>query len=89
MFIVITKDHPYASFKPEKWGSFTCGDCIACPNIQKSTAFLSSDGQEEFKITQRITEWVIDHVVCPCNYIYVGLTSRKFKSGFENMSMTF
>lgn len=59
--------------KKEKWGWFPCGDCIACPNILRSTSFNSSTGPE-FKITQRITcntEWIIYYATCHCNRIYL------------------
>lgn len=68
--------------KGAKWGCYQCGNCVACPSIQRATHFHSSDGEREFKITQRIdcnSEFVVYYATCPCNYIYVGLTSRKLK----------
>lgn len=77
----VTPTNAFGS-KGAKWGCYQCGDCVACPNIQRATTFHSSDGAKEFKIVQRIncnSDFVVYYATCPCNYIYVGLTSRKLK----------
>ncbi|CAJ0943749.1 unnamed protein product [Ranitomeya imitator] len=61
-----------------RWG---CKPC-ACPNIEYATHFHSSDGRE-FSITHTInclTTMVVYHGTCPCNKIYIGLTTRTLKN---------
>ncbi|XP_069815789.1 uncharacterized protein [Dendropsophus ebraccatus] len=68
--------------KGPKWGCYPCGTCVACPNMERAVDFRSSDGSQLFKITQHITcntVGVIYYATCPCNLIYVGLTTRKLK----------
>ncbi|CAJ0956886.1 unnamed protein product [Ranitomeya imitator] len=51
--------------------------------MQKALTFESSDGQKTYTITQHITcdtIGVIYYATCPCQKIYVGLTSRQLKT---------
>ncbi|XP_056392638.1 uncharacterized protein LOC130285306 [Hyla sarda] len=63
--------------KGPKWGTYTCGHCVACKNIVKSETFANSDNSKEYRITHRIdcaTNGVVYLASCPCGKIYVGLT---------------
>ncbi|CAJ0938430.1 unnamed protein product [Ranitomeya imitator] len=71
------------SSKGPKWGFYPCGNCIACPNMVRATAFKSWDGRTTFSITQHITcdtIGVVYYISCPCSKIYVGLTLRPLKT---------
>ncbi|XP_056425695.1 uncharacterized protein LOC130367312 [Hyla sarda] len=68
--------------KGPKWGCIPCGRCIACPNIVRTDNFTDSSGKTTFKITQHITcstRAVVYYATCPCQKIYVGLTTRELK----------
>ncbi|XP_056425863.1 uncharacterized protein LOC130367467 [Hyla sarda] len=68
--------------KGPQWGCKPCGSCVACPNILLSNSFLDSSGIKEYKITHAITcstVGVIYYATCPCNLVYIGLTSRELK----------
>ncbi|CAJ0934161.1 unnamed protein product [Ranitomeya imitator] len=63
--------------------SFKCGHCVACANITRTSTFTSSDGLKTYDIRQHITcgtSNVIYYATCGCSLIYVGLTSREFRT---------
>lgn len=74
-------DQAFGSKGP-KWGCKPCGTCVACPNVEVTNKFWNSGLTKEYKITHTITcntKNVVYFAVCPCNLIYVGLTTREFK----------
>ncbi|XP_056386916.1 uncharacterized protein LOC130282580 [Hyla sarda] len=76
-----TPSNAFASKGP-KWGTYTCGHCVACKNIVKSETFANFDNSKEYRITHRIdcaTKGVVYLASCPCGKIYVGLTTREFR----------
>ncbi|KAM4044171.1 uncharacterized protein ACNLHF_008225 isoform 1-T2 [Anomaloglossus baeobatrachus] len=65
-----------------KWGSFACGDCGACPQMERSFTFHDASNTKSYKIVHTIncrTTFVVYWAKCPCGLIYVGLTSREFR----------
>ncbi|XP_075707682.1 uncharacterized protein LOC142742114 isoform X2 [Rhinoderma darwinii] len=73
--------YPFGTKGP-KWGCKPCGQCVACPNVDKATTFTDASGSKTFNITHSITcttKAVVYYAVCPCPKIYVGLTSRELK----------
>lgn len=65
-----------------KWGCRPCGSCIACPNVIETDEFWDSSKEKKFKITHTIncgTIGVVYFATCPCDLIYIGLTSRELK----------
>ncbi|XP_075188242.1 uncharacterized protein LOC142261653 [Anomaloglossus baeobatrachus] len=63
-------------------GFFPCGICKACANTIKTKTFPNHDGSRIYDIRKNITcstKGIIYHAQCPCNKIYVGLTTREFK----------
>lgn len=69
------------SNKP-KWGCKKCGSCVACPNIMQTNKFWNSTKTKEFTITHNIscnTTHGVYFAICPCQLIYVGLTTRELK----------
>ncbi|XP_069605329.1 uncharacterized protein [Ranitomeya imitator] len=68
---------------PVRVGCSPCGRCVACPNIERATTFSNSDGTREYKIKKKITclsKNVIYMVTCPCEKMYVGMTTRHLKT---------
>ncbi|XP_071999215.1 uncharacterized protein [Engystomops pustulosus] len=68
--------------KGPKWGSRSCGSCVACPNVETTNTFWDSSHQREFTITHHIngtTVGVVYLATCPCGLSYVGLTSRELR----------
>ncbi|CAJ0952657.1 unnamed protein product [Ranitomeya imitator] len=67
----------------QRWGCFPCGSCLACHNIDRATYFTTSDGGRDYRIVHYIscsTTFVVYYAVCPCNLIYVGLTSLELRT---------
>lgn len=68
--------------KGPKWGCKPCHSCVACVNIENMTVFWKWKKTCEYTITPTITcqtKAVIYFAVCPCNLIYIGLTSRELR----------
>lgn len=68
--------------KGPKAGCFPCGTCVAYPNIERTTKCMDSQGAKTYDIRSHITcntAGVIYCATCPCNLMYIGLTSRKLK----------
>ncbi|CAJ0966769.1 unnamed protein product [Ranitomeya imitator] len=63
-------------------GFYPCGLCKACGNHIKTKTFSNFNGTKMFTIRKRITcasRGVIYHATCPCNKVYIGLTTRELK----------
>ncbi|CAJ0948394.1 unnamed protein product [Ranitomeya imitator] len=68
--------------KGPPWGCKPCGSCIACPNIETTKTFSNSSNSKNYKITHSIsckTFGVIYSARCPCNKLYIGLTSHELR----------
>ncbi|XP_073508936.1 uncharacterized protein [Phyllobates terribilis] len=66
--------------KGPQWGCRPCGGCVACPNIESTKTFTNADNSRTFKITHTVTcntVGVIYSARCPCNKIYIGMTTRE------------
>ncbi|CAJ0927082.1 unnamed protein product [Ranitomeya imitator] len=63
-------------------GFYPCGLCKACRNHTKSKTFSNFNNIKIYTIRKRITcasRGVIYHASCPCNKVYIGLTTRELK----------
>ncbi|CAJ0968182.1 unnamed protein product [Ranitomeya imitator] len=63
-------------------GFYPCGLCKACGNHIKTKTFSNFNGTKTFTIRKRITcasRGVVYHATCPCNKVYIGLTTRELK----------
>ncbi|XP_056425064.1 uncharacterized protein LOC130366758 [Hyla sarda] len=68
--------------KDPRRGCTPCGQCVACPNVERSTTFTDSSGNQTCKITYQITRstrFVIYYAICSCPKIYIGFTTRPVK----------
>ncbi|XP_073513933.1 uncharacterized protein [Phyllobates terribilis] len=68
--------------KGPSWGCRPCGSCVACPNIDTTKVFSDSSNTKEFKIVHTITCTTVGIIYCarcPCNKLYVGLTTRQLR----------
>ncbi|CAJ0943858.1 unnamed protein product [Ranitomeya imitator] len=66
----------------ERKGFYPCGMCKGCVNMQKSLFFWNFDQTRKFEIRAHITcatKGVIYYAQCPCQKIYIGMTSRELK----------
>ncbi|CAJ0963256.1 unnamed protein product, partial [Ranitomeya imitator] len=59
-------------------GCAPCGRCVACPNVEKCTSFVDSEGSSNINISC-LSRYVIYYATCPCGLIYIGLTTRQLK----------
>ncbi|XP_073425439.1 uncharacterized protein [Dendrobates tinctorius] len=72
----------FLNVRRPRCGCAPCGRCVACPNIDQADAFFNSSRNRTFTIRHRIsctTRYVIYFALCPCNLIYVGMTTRPLK----------
>ncbi|CAJ0946305.1 unnamed protein product [Ranitomeya imitator] len=63
-------------------GFFPCGFCKACLNLRKSSSFSNWNGSKKYEIRKLLTCASLDviyYAKCPCNMIYIGLTTRELK----------
>ncbi|OCT74273.1 hypothetical protein XELAEV_18033233mg, partial [Xenopus laevis] len=63
-------------------GCYKCGNCLACPFIEKTTSIRGRSDIEEFKLRNFMnckTPGVIYIMRCICNKLYVGKTRRQFR----------
>ncbi|XP_077155689.1 uncharacterized protein LOC143818176 [Ranitomeya variabilis] len=79
-----TKEHDKYLFNSRgpSWGCTICGKCVACRNILTVKDFVDSSNQKKYVITHCIsctTKEVIYYGTCPCNLIYIGMTSRELR----------
>ncbi|CAJ0944436.1 unnamed protein product [Ranitomeya imitator] len=68
--------------KDPKWGSYNCGSRKACQYMVKTNIFHDSMNAREYKILHYInrrTSMVIYQASCPCDLIYVGMTTRELR----------
>ncbi|MEE6515693.1 hypothetical protein FKM82_024662 [Ascaphus truei] len=66
----------------DKKGFFRCGGCPACKFTKPTSTFKDSKGTKEFTIKQFLncrSKGVIYCLTCPCNKIYVGMTTREVR----------
>ncbi|CAJ0944236.1 unnamed protein product, partial [Ranitomeya imitator] len=77
------RNNPFGtSQKGPPWGCFPCGNCSVCMYIPRIKEFTNSAGDKTYKIVHHIscnTEAVVYYAQCPCNHIYIGMTTRAFK----------
>ncbi|OCT80880.1 hypothetical protein XELAEV_18027692mg [Xenopus laevis] len=58
-------------------GCYKCGNCVACPFIEKTTSVRGRSDIEEFKLRHFMNYPCI--MRCICNKLYVGKTQRQFR----------
>ncbi|CAJ0967759.1 unnamed protein product [Ranitomeya imitator] len=77
------RSNPFGtSSRGPPWGCFPCGNCSACRSIVRTKNFTNSAGDKNYKIVHHITcntEAVIYYGRCPCNRIYVRMTTRSLR----------
>ena len=74
---------------PQNVGCFKCNRCkVACPKIQESKFFTSTNTQKRYKIKQNLncdSDFLIYLVTCrKCHGQYVGKSQTKFKLRHSN-----
>ncbi|XP_073516652.1 uncharacterized protein [Phyllobates terribilis] len=68
--------------KGPSWGCRPCGSCVACPNTCSEKTFTNADKSREYTITHAITCTTIGVIYsarCPCDKIYIGMTTRELR----------
>ncbi|CAJ0965458.1 unnamed protein product [Ranitomeya imitator] len=63
-------------------GFFPCGFCKACLNLRRTFSFSNWNGSKNYEIRKHLTcasRGVIYYAKCPCEMIYIGLTTRELK----------
>ncbi|KAM4033170.1 uncharacterized protein ACNLHF_020169 isoform 1-T3 [Anomaloglossus baeobatrachus] len=73
--------NPFTTLGP-RCGSFSCGYCGACPQMDRAFQFWDSSRSKTYKILQFIncrSMNVVYWASCPYGLIYVGLTTRALR----------
>ncbi|OCT70725.1 hypothetical protein XELAEV_18037650mg [Xenopus laevis] len=63
-------------------GCYKCGNCLACPYIEKTLSVKGRMDIEEYKLSHFMnckTTSVVYIMRCPCPKLYVGKTCREFR----------